>query len=54
MDWHCKNGVSFVMVHCKKTYIAIKGHEQEITRAIIVYDTRVFVHECSKAKDIGY
>ncbi len=45
--------VCFVVVHDKKTNIAVKGHVGEFTCAVVVDDTGDFVCKCAKAEHIG-
>ncbi len=50
--WACKDGGCFVVVHHKKTYFFIKQHEGEVTCAVVVDDTSVFVGKGTKAEHV--
>ena len=41
------------MIQDKKTYTSIEGHEWEVSRQVVVYDTGDFVGKSTEAKNVG-
>ncbi len=48
-----KDGVGFVMIHNKKTDIAIQGHEGKGPGAVVMHDAGILVRKCSETGNVG-
>jgi hypothetical protein len=49
---HCNDGVCFIVINHKKTYVVIKQHEVEIPRTVVLHDTCVLVGKDAKTEDV--
>ncbi len=49
---HHKDGVYFIVIHHKKTYVASKRHEGKIPSTVIIHGTCVLVGEGTKTEDV--
>jgi hypothetical protein len=48
-----KDGIGFVMIHNKKTDIAIQGHEGKDTGAVVTHNAGILVGKCSNTENVG-